>query len=108
MTERDDTIEKRTSKRFPLRLHMALKTPGLQHETETANISSAGVLFEADADADITVGSPIEFAITMPAKVLGTPVDVLVNCTGRVVRCSGTGEMRTVAAVIDEYRFDRT
>lgn len=105
MTGPDDSTEKRTSFRFPLKLPVAVKTPLVQHDTETANISSAGVLFEIESD--ISVGSPIEFAITMPADVLGTPVDVLVNCTGRVVRCSGDGENRSVAAVIDEYRFER-
>lgn len=105
MNRTGESIDKRTAVRFPLNLHMTVKTPLQEHETETANISSAGVLFEVDTD--LSVGSTIEFAIMMPAAVLGTPADVQVNCTGRVVRCSAEGENRTVAAVIDEYRFER-
>jgi hypothetical protein len=32
---------------------------------------------------------------------------VLVTGMGRVVRCSAEGQRRAVAAVIDEYRFER-
>ncbi len=53
------------------------------------------------------VGSNIEFRISMPAAVLGASTDVLVTGLGRVVRCSVEGERRAVAAVIDEYRFER-
>jgi len=53
------------------------------------------------------VGSRIEFNISLPASVLGTPNDVNVQCVGRVVRCSEEGPRRAVAAVIDEYRFER-
>jgi hypothetical protein len=31
----------------------------------------------------------------------------VVKCTGRVVRCSKQGDRTAVAAVIDEYHFDR-
>jgi hypothetical protein len=74
-------------------------------------MSSAGVYIMADTD--LTVGSPIEFDITLPAVVLGTPADVEVRCTGRVVRKesgSGSGKKKKkngVACVIDEYKFIR-
>jgi len=72
-------------------------------------MSSAGVYIMADTD--LTVGSPIEFDITLPAVVLGTPADVEVRCTGRVVRKeSGGGKKKKkngVACVIDEYKFIR-
>ena len=55
----------------------------------------------------MAVGSRIEFNISLPAAVLGTPNDVNVQCVGRVVRCSDEGSRRAVAAVIDEYRFER-
>jgi hypothetical protein len=74
-------------------------------------MSSAGVYIMADTD--LTVGSPIEFDITLPAIVLGTPADVEVRCTGRVVRKEsggGSGKRKKkngVACVIDEYKFIR-
>ncbi len=78
-------------------------------------MSAAGVYIMADTD--LAVGSPIEFEITLPAKVLGTPSDVEVHCTGRVVRKevgaasgSNTGKRKRkngVACVIDEYKFIR-
>jgi hypothetical protein len=105
LTEADNIVDKRTARRFPLKLPMAVKAGAREHETETSNISAAGVLFEVDAD--VPIGTVIEFAITMPAAVVGGPVDVQVNCIGRVVRCSQQGDCRKVAAVIDEYRFQR-
>jgi hypothetical protein len=60
------------------------------------------------------VGSPIEFDITLPAKVLGTPSDVEVHCIGRVVRREAEGKngksrkkKNGVACVIDQYKFIR-
>jgi len=105
LTKSDIKVDMRNAVRFPLKLHMAVKTASQEHESETANISAGGVLFPLDTD--ISVGSTIEFAITMPAAVLGSPEDVTVNCVGRVVRCGRDGENNTVAAVIDEYRFER-
>ena len=55
----------------------------------------------------MSVGSTITFRIAMPASVLGTPADVLVNCVGRVIRCSDENGKKAVAAVIDEYKFER-
>lgn len=74
-------------------------------------MSSAGVYIMADTD--LTVGSPIAFDITLPAVVLGTPADVEVRCTGRVVRKESGGgggkkkKKNGVACVIDEYKFIR-
>lgn len=84
---------------------MAVKTASEKHHAESANISSGGVLFALDSD--VAIGSTIEFAITMPAEVLGSSADVTVNCVGRVVRCDREGESNAVAAVIDEYSFQR-
>jgi hypothetical protein len=91
---------------LPIRIH----TKGGDDKATTADMSSAGVYIMADTD--LTVGSPIEFDITLPAVVLGTPADVEVRCTGRVVRKeSGGGGKRKkkngVACVIDEYKFIR-
>jgi len=72
-------------------------------------MSAAGVYIMADTD--LAVGSPVEFDITLPAKVLGTPADVEVHCTGRVVRkeSGGGGKKKKngVACVIDQYQFIR-
>ena len=91
--------------RFPLKLPISIKTPESEVEAQTENISAGGVLFLLEAE--MTPGSAIEFQIAMPGKVLGAPTDVLVTGAGRVVRCSSEGDRRAVAAVIDEYRFER-
>jgi hypothetical protein len=80
-------------------------TSGKQHQAETQDISAGGVLFHLESE--MTVGLPIEFRISMPAAGLGASTDVLVTGLGRVVRCNVEGERRAIAAVIDEYRFER-
>ena len=100
------TDELRSSVRFPIKLPVAVTTEAHhEHHAETENISAGGVLFTVDAD--MAPGSRIEFSIAMPASVLGTASDVMVKCVGRVVRCDDEGTRKSVAAVIDEYRFDR-
>jgi hypothetical protein len=94
----------RNSLRFPLKLQMAVMTATEAHSGETSNISGAGVLF--NVKTDLSVGSTIKFAIRMPAEKLGTVGDVLLNCVGRVMRCSRKGSQRTVAAVIDDYQLE--
>lgn len=105
MTLEETSTELRTSVRFPLRLPIAITTSGEEHQAETQDISAGGVLFHLESE--MTVGSPIEFRISMPAAVLGASTDVLVTGLGRVVRCNVEGERRAIAAVIDEYRFER-
>lgn len=103
--------ESRTGKRFPLELPIRIK--GASSDSGiTADVSSAGVYIQANTD--LAVGSPIEFDITLPAKVLGTPSDVEVHCSGRVVRrenssknTKGKKKRNGVACVIDEYKFIR-
>lgn len=56
---------------------------------------------------DYPVGSTIEFTISMPAKALGSDKDVHVECVGRVVRCSPSGDRVAVGAIIDEYHISR-
>jgi hypothetical protein len=98
--------ELRSSVRFPLKLPVEVRAEQSGVPGETEDISAGGVLFHMDTALDI--GSIIEFAISMPANVLGTATDVIVKCTGRVVRCSKHGDRTAVAAVIDEYHFDRS
>ena len=97
--------EMRSSVRFPLHLPMAVTTAAQPLPAETRDISSGGVLFQVDAD--MPVGSPIQFSISIPAEILGTGSLVQVKCAGRVVRCAVEGDHHTVAAVIDEYYFER-
>ncbi|HWR37238.1 MAG TPA: PilZ domain-containing protein [Clostridia bacterium] len=95
----------RSSVRFPLRLPMSVWAETHCFEAETKDISAGGVLFRIEKN--ITVGSTIEFTISMPATVMGASKDVLVNCIGRVVRCCPDDDRCAVAAVIDEYTFER-
>jgi len=92
--------------RFPIKLPMEVRDQeAAKLQAQTKDISAGGVLFYMDTA--MAVGSRIEFNISLPASVLATPSDVNVLCIGRVVRCSVEGSRRAVAAVIDEYRFER-
>jgi c-di-GMP-binding flagellar brake protein YcgR len=97
--------EFRNSVRFPLQLQVTLKTPRGEFRAKTRDISAGGILFHLDSALE--VGSPVEFAIEMPAEMLGTNASVEVNCTGRVVRCLSDATGQGVAVVIDEYHFKR-
>jgi hypothetical protein len=76
------------------------------YEAKTTDISAGGILFHTDVA--IAVGSVVRFTIRMPGEGLGWDEDVLVNCEGRVVRCSEEGTGRSVAVAIDEYEFERS
>ena len=91
--------------RFPVKLPVALKSDTGVCSAETQNVSANGVLFEVDAD--MPVGSPVDFTISLPADVVGAESDVRVDCHGRVVRSFADGGRRGVGVVIDEYRFER-
>jgi hypothetical protein len=101
--------------RFPIKLPVALKSSGnplgiMGQEAsgkliETENISANGVLFRMDAD--VPIGSAVDFTISLPADVVGAEADVQVDCRGRVVRSFADGGRRGVGVVIDEYRFER-
>src|SRR5208337_5026205 len=101
--------------RFPIKLPVALKSAVSQSGVagaavaakmiETENISANGVLFRMDAD--VPVGSAVDFTLSLPADVVGAEADVQVDCRGRVVRSFADGGRRGVGVVIDEYRFER-
>ena len=98
--------DSRSSVRFPLKLPLTVRTADArEHFAETADISAGGVLFHTKAVLD--VGTVIGFRIVLPAVVLGTDTDVLVKCSGRVVRAIEDKGKKAVAAVIDEYCFER-
>jgi PilZ domain len=106
--------------RFPIKLPVALKSAIsqsgvagtgsaaktiIEKTIETENISANGVLFRMDAD--VPVGSAVDFTLSLPADVVGAEADVQVDCRGRVVRSFDDGGRRGVGVVIDEYRFER-
>ena len=92
--------------RFPIKLPVAMKSGTAANAIETENISANGVLFRMDAD--VPVGSAVDFTISLPADVVGAEADVQVDCRGRVVRSfEEDGGRRGVGVVIDEYRFER-
>ena len=95
--------EVRCAVRFPLGLPVVLTTENGDIPALTLNISASGVLFSLDRT--LAIGQDLRFSMRMPRSVLGTPHDVLVHCTGRVVRCSSSHKEHLAAATIDEYRF---
>lgn len=95
--------EVRCAVRFPIRLPAVVSADQFEQTAVTKNVSSSGVLFEMSTPLE--VGRGIRFSLRMPGAVLGTPHDVLVNCSGRVVRCSQSQTQSQVAATIDEYQF---
>jgi PilZ domain-containing protein len=98
--------DQRRNQRFNLRLPFELVRLGAQHicrTGETRNLSSSGVLFTADAE--VHVGEPIEFLISLPTGAT-------LKCLGKVVRLhpSGARETRkpTVAATVERCEFVRS
>ena len=91
--------------RFPIKLPISVKSKSGDSATETQNISANGVLFQVDAE--MPVGSMVDFTISLPADVVGAEADVQLDCRGRVVRNFEESGRRGVGVVIDEYRFER-
>ena len=87
--------------RFPLHLDIVLKAENRQYQAVTEDVSANGVLFTAEELPEI--GTNVEFELKMPAAVMGGVDDVLLRCTGRIVRHQQSGGRRMAAAVIDEY-----
>jgi hypothetical protein len=96
--------EMRSAVRFPLHLPIQVKGDR-QYEAEMRDISAGGVLF--NVDSDLKVGSMVEFTVLLPAGSLGVDQDVRVTCHGRIARTYKEGQQSVVAAVIDEYEFER-
>ncbi|HLJ14777.1 MAG TPA: PilZ domain-containing protein [Bryobacteraceae bacterium] len=106
--------EQRKSKRFELKLPFELIRCGsspIGKSGETRNLSSSGVLFTADAE--MQVGEPIEYMITLP----GNPAhrsEVRLRCLGTVTRLSpaepaarNPTPQKAVAATLERYEFVR-
>lgn len=97
--------EMQSAPRFPIKLPISVKSDVGESRTETQNISANGVLFQM-VDAEMPVGSMVDFTISLPADVVGAEADVRLDCRGRVVRSFEDSGRRGVGVVIDEYRFD--
>jgi PilZ domain len=95
----------RNALRFPLHLQVTLKAAGKQYCAATTDISAGGLLFHIETAID--VGMQVQFTIEMPGEALGSDRPVLVDCQGRIVRCSEEGTGWSVAVVIDDYQFER-
>jgi hypothetical protein len=95
--------EVRCAVRFPLELPVLLSSGEVEIVAQTRNVSASGVLFELAEP--LMAGLDIRFSLRMPGSVLGTQRDILVHCTGRVVRCSISNTQFVAAATIDEYKF---
>lgn len=108
----------RTGKRFPLQLPITIQSAPRKQKATTANVSAAGVYITGDAE--LKVGSKIQFEITLPAHVIGADRDVRIQCRGRVVRSEAEKAARNgvrktapkskrtgLACVIDHYKFVR-
>jgi hypothetical protein len=97
--------EKRSTRRFSLDLPISVKF--LEHDRRdlaghTRDVSSRGVFIYLDAD--LTVGSPIEFVMTLPPEItLADPIRV--RCTGTVLRVDKTEQEQGVAVAIEKYDF---
>jgi len=95
--------EVRCAVRFPLALPVVVSAGEEEFAATTVNVSASGVLFKMESP--LRVGSEIHFSLHLPGDVLGTSHDVLVHCTGRVVRCCISQTQYQAAATIDEYQF---
>ena len=91
----------RTSVRFPLRLVILLETEDGCVEAVTENISANGLLFVGKKLP--SVDSRVSFTMSMPSALMGTEADVMIYCSGRIVRHQQQGSDTMAAAVIDEY-----
>lgn len=91
--------------RFPIKLPISVKSNAGESHAETQNISANGVLFQVEAE--MPIGSMVDFTISLPADVVGAEADVQLDCRGRVVRNFEDKGRRGVGVVIDEYRFER-
>ena len=99
--------ERRTRKRYPLKLSITVRSPGVsgggEVHSECKDVSSQGVYFLMEKS--VKSGSALEIMITLPSDITrGEPVRV--RCEGRVQRSENLAEGRVgIAAKIERYRF---
>ena len=97
-------MEQRKARRFDLKLPFELVRSGsapLSQHTETKNLSSAGVLFQCEAE--LHIGEPVEYVITLPTSPDAGEL-VRLHCIGKVVRFARKAE---IAATLERYEFVR-
>jgi len=97
-------MEQRKARRFDLRLPFELIRSGSESHSrhgETKNLSSAGVLFQSEAD--LRIGDSVEYVITLPTSP-GAGERVRLHCIGKVVRFAREAEF---AATLERYEFVR-
>jgi hypothetical protein len=97
-------MEQRKARRFDLKLPFELIRSGsepLSEHGETKNLSSAGVLFQSEAE--LRIGEPVEYVITLPTSP-GAGERVRLHCIGKVVRFAKNAE---IAATLERYEFVR-
>jgi hypothetical protein len=103
--------DQRRNQRFALRLPFELVRSGshfIRKTGETRNLSSTGVLFTSDAE--VQIGEPIEYLITLPSSREGDTVRL--RCMGKVVRfdqtLAETQAPPAVAATLERFEFVRS
>lgn len=99
-------LDRRLNWRYPisLALHYQLVKRGGIFQTgvgHTVNISSSGVLFEADADTALTPGMHIELLVEWPARIQDE-VELNLWLKGKIVRA--VGGLAAMAIAWHEYR----
>ena len=99
--------EKRSTRRFALRLPVAVKQEQTDPQDQAAtsrDVSARGICFYVESAVE--EGAAIEFTLTLPPEITLTE-SIHVRCKGKVVRVDepgGDGKV-AVAAVIEEYEF---
>ena len=106
-------MEQRRTRRFQLQLPLSITRNGAERVAlpgKTKNISSTGVLFTTQAEADLSGGS-IEYVITLNHE---GPQTVNLRCVGKVLRCQRDETSYPeqslayqVAATLERYEFVR-
>ena len=98
--------ERRSQKRFPLKLPISVRPSGVSGAkeilTESRNVSSHGVYFFLEESPKN--GSPLELMLTLPPEITRGDA-VRIRCEGRVQRTESTEGGVGVAAKIERYRF---
>jgi hypothetical protein len=103
LTEQD----RRSMRRFDMRLPATVVLSGIETLTETQNVSARGVFLYLDRP--LTPGDEFEVTLTFPPHITLTD-SVRVRFTARVVRVESprTSARIGTAAVIEQYEFLRS
>src|ERR687884_390810 len=97
--------EKRSTRRFALRLPVAVKQEQVDPKEQAAtsrDVSARGICFYVESAVE--EGAAIEFTLTLPPEITLTE-SIHVRCKGKVVRVEETGQQVGIAAAIDQYDF---